>query len=188
VKEATLEMGVCKSGRTTAFTTGTIRVLEATMTVNYGLDRVATFEGQIVSTAMSQGGDSGSLLVTNDTHHAVGLLFAGSSQATIFNPIQAVLDQLRVEIRGQTTGKQALASDAQRVRYKYQEMLMSKANVVGVGIGLRHAGGKRTDDLGLVVMVRRKVPQVLLAPEDVIPTEIEGIPVDVKEVGDIVVF
>lgn len=65
---------------------------------------------------------------------------------------------------------------------------MSKANVVGVGIGLRHAGGKRTDDLGLVVMVRRKVPQVLLAPEDVIPTEIEGIPVDVKEVGDIVVF
>jgi len=27
---------------------------------------------------------------------------------------------------------------------------MSKANVVGVGIGLRHAGGKRTNDLGLV--------------------------------------
>ena len=188
VNEATLEMGVCKSGRTTAFTTGTIRVLEATMTVNYGLDRVATFEGQIVSTPMSQGGDSGSLLVTSDTHQAVGLLFAGSSQATIFNPIQTVLDQLRVEIRGPATGKQALVSKVQIVRQQYQEMLMSKANVVGVGIGLRHAGGKRTDDLGLVVMVRHKVPEVLLAPEDVIPAEIEGIPVDVKEVGDITPF
>jgi hypothetical protein len=185
VKQATLEMGVCKSGRTTAFTTGVIRVLDSTISVNYGLEKVATFEGQIVSTPMSQGGDSGSLLVTSDTHEAVGLLFAGSSQATIFNPIQAVLDQLRVEIRGQAASKQALARDAQLVRQKYQEMLMSKPNVVGVGIGLRRVDGRRTDDLGLVVMVRRKVPAELLAPEDVIPSEIEGVPVDVKEVGDI---
>jgi len=188
VVEATLEMGVCKSGRTTAFTTGTIRVLDATMTVNYGLERVATFENQIVSTPMSQGGDSGSLLVTSDTHQAVGLLFAGSSQATIFNPIQAVLDQLRLEIRRQASGKQALVSQAQIVRQKYQAMLMSQANVVGVGIGLRHAGGKRTDDFGLVVMVRHKVPEILLEPEELIPTELDGIPVDVKEVGELSPF
>jgi hypothetical protein len=183
VKEAALGMGVCKSGRTTAFTTGTIRVLEATISVNYGPEQAATFEGQMVSTPMSQGGDSGSLLVTHDTHQAVGLLFAGSSQATIFNPIQTVLDQLRVEIRGQAASKQAFASNAQIVRQKYQEMLMSKANVVGVGIGLRRKGGRRTEELALVVMVRRKLPLEQLAPEDIIPAEIDGVPVDIREVG-----
>jgi hypothetical protein len=183
-KEASLGMGVCKSGRTTGYTTGAIRVLDATISVNYGLERVATFEGQIVSTPMSQGGDSGSLVVASDTRDAVGLLFAGSSQATIFNPIQPVLDQLRIEIRRTMARKQIAASDAQRVRQKYQEMLMGKANVVGVGIGMRRTAGKRTDDLGLVVMVRQKVPVEQLAPEDVIPKEIEGLGVDVIEVAE----
>ncbi len=182
VIEATLGMGVCKSGRTTAFTTGTIRVMDATISVNYGTDRVATFEGQLVSTPMSQGGDSGSLLVTNDTHQAVGLLFAGSSQATIFNPIQSVLDQLRLDLRGPASSKQALVYKAQAVRTKYQPWLLSKANVVGVGVGLRHADARRTDELGLVVMVKQKLPLDQLAPEDVIPAEIDGVPIDVKQV------
>lgn len=188
VTTAALGLGVCKSGRTTAYTTGTIRVLDATISVNYGPEQVATFEGQIVSTPMSQGGDSGSLLVTGDTHQAVGLLFAGSSQATIFNPIQTVLEQLRIEIRGRAASKQALAANVQMVRQKYQKMLMSKANVVGVGIGLRRAGGRRTEELALVVMVRRKLPLEQLAPGDVIPTEIDGVPVDVKEVGELAPF
>jgi hypothetical protein len=47
---------------------------------------------------MSQGGDSGSLVVAGDSQNAVGLLFAGSAQSTIFNPIQAVLDCLELEI------------------------------------------------------------------------------------------
>jgi len=46
---------------------------------------------------MSEGGDSGSLLVAGDSRKAVGLLFAGSNQATIFSPIQAVLDLLQIE-------------------------------------------------------------------------------------------
>jgi hypothetical protein len=37
----------------------------------------------------------------------------------------------------------------------------------------------------LIVMVEQKIPHVLLAPEDVIPAEIEGVPVDVREVGKI---
>jgi hypothetical protein len=96
--EATLGMGVRKSGRTTAFTTGTITVLEATIDVNYGEDRKARFEGQIVSTPMSQGGDSGSLLVAAESQQAVGLLYAGSNQVTIFNPIDAVLAALMIEL------------------------------------------------------------------------------------------
>ncbi len=96
--EATLGMGVRKSGRTTAFTTGAITVLEATIDVTYGEDRKARFEGQIVSTPMSQGGDSGSLLVAGDSLQAVGLLYAGSNQATIFNSIGDVLAALSIEI------------------------------------------------------------------------------------------
>jgi hypothetical protein len=92
---AKLGMQVRKSGRSTGFTSGRITVLDATLNVNYG-DRVARFEDQIVTTAMSSPGDSGSLLVAGDSLLAVGLLFAGSSQATIYNPIQRVLDALKV--------------------------------------------------------------------------------------------
>lgn len=92
-----LGLAVRKSGRTTGFTTGQLTVLESTVSVNYGEGRTARFEGQMVSGPMSQGGDSGSLLVAGDSHMAVGLLFAGSNQATIFNPIQDVLDQLQIE-------------------------------------------------------------------------------------------
>jgi hypothetical protein len=95
---ATLGMGVRKSGRTTGFTTGEITVIDATVNVSYGSGRIATFENQLVSGPMSQGGDSGSLLVAADSLQAVGLLFAGSDQATIYNPIQAVLDCLEVSL------------------------------------------------------------------------------------------
>ncbi len=96
--EATLGMSVRKSGRTTGLTTGEITVLEATVDVGYGSGRTARFDEQIVTSPMSSPGDSGSLLVAGDSQHAVGLLFAGSDQTTIHNPIQAVLDCLEVEI------------------------------------------------------------------------------------------
>jgi hypothetical protein len=95
--EAELGMSVRKSGRTTGLTTGQIIVIDATLEVSYG-ERKATFEDQLVSTPMSQPGDSGSLLVAGDSLAAVGLLFAGSDQATIFNPIGAVLDCLDVTL------------------------------------------------------------------------------------------
>jgi hypothetical protein len=96
--DAALGMGVRKSGRTTAFTTGEVSILDATVTVNYGSGREARFENQIVTTAMSQGGDSGSLLVAANSLKAVGLLFAGSEQVTLHNPIDAVLDCLEITI------------------------------------------------------------------------------------------
>ncbi len=97
-EEGSLGMSVRKSGRTTSFTTSQINLINATVDVNYGSGRTARFENQLVSGPMSQGGDSGSLLVAGDSLHAVGLLFAGSNQSTIFNPIQAVLDCLEVDI------------------------------------------------------------------------------------------
>lgn len=95
---AVLGMSVRKSGRTTGLTTGEITVLDATVDVSYGGGRIARFENQILTGPISQGGDSGSLLVAGDLLQAVGLLFAGSEQTTVHNPIQAVLDCLEVVI------------------------------------------------------------------------------------------
>ncbi len=96
-KPAALGMAVRKSGRTTGYTTGTITLLNATVNVAYG-SRTARFTGQIISSPMSQGGDSGSLLVDAAENKAVGLLFAGSNLSTIFNPIDAVLNALQVNL------------------------------------------------------------------------------------------
>jgi len=98
ITSAFLGMQVRKSGRTTGLTTSSVNVLEATVSVSYGPGRTATFESQIVAGAMSQGGDSGSLVVAADSLQAVGLLFAGSEQSTVINPMQAVLDCLGVDI------------------------------------------------------------------------------------------
>ena len=93
---AQLGMQVRKAGRTTGLTTGTISILQATVTVDYGSGRTARFEGQIITSPMSSGGDSGSLLVDAHSPRAVGLLFAGSEKTTIHNPIQSVLDALEI--------------------------------------------------------------------------------------------
>ena len=98
IAPAALGMAVRKSGRTTGLTTGTINVIDATVNVSYGSGRTATFENQLVAGPMSQGGDSGSLVVDGGALRAVGLLFAGSEQSTIFSPIQLVLDCLQVDL------------------------------------------------------------------------------------------
>lgn len=97
-RTASLGMGVRKSGRTTELTTGTVTVIDATVTIGYGPSKRARFEGQIVTTPMSEPGDSGSALIESGSQRAVGLLFAGSTQATIHNPMEAVIDCLDIEI------------------------------------------------------------------------------------------
>lgn len=89
-------MHVRKCGRTTNYSLGRITAVGATVDVNYGSGRVARFRDQIITTNMSAGGDSGSFVVSPD-NEAVGLLFAGSSVATIVNQIQHVRSLLRIE-------------------------------------------------------------------------------------------
>ncbi len=96
-KTATLGMRVRKYGRTTQYTEGNVTLLNATVNIAYGA-KTARFVGQVVTEAMSQGGDSGSLIVDATENRAVGLLFAGSDLATIFNPIDAVLSELNVTL------------------------------------------------------------------------------------------
>jgi len=91
---------VQKTGRTTNFTTGRITAINATVDVGFGGGRIGRFQDQIITTNMSAGGDSGSLITTPD-EVAVGLLFAGSSVATIANQIENVRSLLRVEVAEQ---------------------------------------------------------------------------------------
>jgi hypothetical protein len=103
---------VKKSGRTTGLTRGTISGLNATVTVGYetecgGSSYMKTYTGQIVVNQHRSGflnsGDSGSLMVedVSTNPRAVGLLFAGSSNAAIANPIGDDLAQLGVTMVGQ---------------------------------------------------------------------------------------
>ena len=94
VGRAELGMFVQKSGRTTGYTTGKVKDISVTVKVQYDKNS-ALFRNQILTTAMSQGGDSGSL-VLDEKKRAVGLLFAGSSVVTICNPISEVLKLLEV--------------------------------------------------------------------------------------------
>jgi hypothetical protein len=96
VTEPVLGQTVVKSGRTSGVTKGEIRVIGATVKVGLGDLGTAVFTDQIVTTAMAEPGDSGSLLMTAEGHEAVGLLSAGSSLATVHNRIRNVLDILSV--------------------------------------------------------------------------------------------
>jgi hypothetical protein len=94
-----LGMRVRKVGRTTDYTEGTVTTVNTTIDVGYNTShgpKTARFVGQVMTTGMSQGGDSGSLVVALDAPLAVGLLFAGSGVVSLFTPIDRVLDSLSV--------------------------------------------------------------------------------------------
>lgn len=95
--EGDIDLAIQKCGRTTGYTTGKILQINAIVYVNYGDNRVARFEDQLIAGSMSSGGDSGSAGV--DMRKCVfGLLFAGSDQTTIFNRIQRVFEALNVRL------------------------------------------------------------------------------------------
>ncbi len=101
MKEPTLGMRVRKYGRTTEYTEGSDTLINATVNIAYNTvlgQRTARFVGQTITEAMSQGGDSGSLIVDATENKAVGLLFAGSTLATIFTPISVVAQELNIVI------------------------------------------------------------------------------------------
>jgi hypothetical protein len=52
-------------------------------------------------------------------------------------------------------------------------------------VGLRRRAGAQSREVAIVVLVRQKVPRSQLAAEDIVPAEIDGVPVDVQEVGEI---
>jgi hypothetical protein len=181
-----LGTSVRKSGATTGLSSGRIIVVNATTIIDYGPGRTARFDAQIVTTNMSQGGDSGSLLVAGDSPDAVGLLFAGSPQVTVHNEILAVLGRLDVSLGSVSRGGAGLRAALARARTVLracQEQLLSKPNVVAVRTGMRQKGGCPTGEVALVVLVTSKVPSSQLSPEQLIPGSVDGVRVDVQEAG-----
>src|SRR3989441_7323249 len=101
-------LNVQKYGRTTKLTHGQITGINATVDVCYEVFIIfcvksARFVDQLVIEpgSFSGGGDSGSLIVTDDQNkNPVGLLFAGSSTQTIANRIDLVLNNFGVHVDG----------------------------------------------------------------------------------------
>jgi hypothetical protein len=96
-----LFLSVMKNGRTTQCTVGAIVGIHVNgVRVRYSRG-IAVFNDQIIirpigSRPFSQGGDSGSMIVSTRTRQPVGLLFAGSDTHTIANPIAAVRSNLGI--------------------------------------------------------------------------------------------
>ena len=74
---------------------------------------------------------------------------------------------------------------AQEVKRRHEQELLRKANVVAVGVGFKTVGGVQTREVGIVVSLKKKLPLSELKPRDVIPAQIEDVPVDVVETGEI---
>lgn len=68
---------------------------------------------------------------------------------------------------------------AESVRAENLERLRRFPNVVGTGVGFKEVRGEVTPRVALRVYVARKLPLEDMAPEDILPLEIDGIPVDV---------
>jgi hypothetical protein len=79
----------------------------------------------------------------------------------------------------------AEAGKIAEVRARHEAELMRYPNVVGVGEGICTREGKPTGEPCLVVFVDRKIPPARLAKDEILPSRIEGVPVDVVEVGRI---
>ena len=83
-----------------------------------------------------------------------------------------------------TPDEQLIAMEQVRaVMQTHRDYLLSLPNVVGLGVGLRQTAGQWTDTVVLAVMVTQKQPLEALSAEERIPSEIDGIPVDVQETG-----
>jgi hypothetical protein len=189
-QNGTIGMAVMKSGRTTGFTTGSITSVNTSVTIQYqkgcntGKKFNISFTGQLMTGAMSAGGDSGSVLYSNDgTPNPVGLLFAGSSSTTIYNPVQGVVNALTAGGHtfsfvgnncgpapdgGTGTGPSVdeLAA-AQRVQVENESDLFRIPGVIGVGIG---AAEDNPDEAVIVVYTMGSDDPARAT----IPTQIDG--------------
>lgn len=72
---------------------------------------------------------------------------------------------------------------ATEVQAKYADILMSKPHVVGLGIGFAQTHGETTRQVAIIVMVDDKLPEAQLNYDDLIPSQLDGVRVDVQPTG-----
>jgi hypothetical protein len=66
-----------------------------------------------------------------------------------------------------------------QVKERHQSTLRDYPNVIGLGVGLKRVAGRSTGQMALRVYVSTKLPREQLARKDLLPAEIDGVPVDV---------
>ena len=71
---------------------------------------------------------------------------------------------------------------ARQILRAHSDRLLAKPNVVGVGVGYRKSS---PSELALVVMVKQKLPESALAEDEIVPSDIDGLPVEVRMVGEV---
>ena len=74
------------------------------------------------------------------------------------------------------------------IKKQEQFNLLKKANVYSVAIGYKQVKGEKTKNLAIVVGVGKKLPCAQLSRKESIPFEINGIPIDIVELGNIRAF
>jgi len=89
----TIGMHVRKTGRTTGLTAASCTAVGACVRVSYG-DFTADFCGQAIfannRTPFSAPGDSGSLILQDDSFQPTALLFAGNDELTVGSPLEPI--------------------------------------------------------------------------------------------------
>lgn len=161
VKAPAVGLAVTKSGRTTGTTTGTVSSVNTSVNVQYqqgcnkGKKFTVSYTNQVVisSSTFSAGGDSGSLIVSNNScHQPVALLYAGSSTTTIGNPAGEVVAKVGAALGSSVSfvgdscsafadpaGEEWVADDqlayATTVKESHVGRLMADPAVMAVGVG-----------------------------------------------------
>jgi hypothetical protein len=69
------------------------------------------------------------------------------------------------------------------VQEKYNDRLMQYPHVVGTGVGFAKKHGQATPEVALIVMVDRKLEPDTLEPNEMLPHSLDGVRVDVQEMG-----
>lgn len=83
---------------------------------------------------------------------------------------------------------EAQMAKAASIQARYSDRLLQLPHVVGVGIGYMKVGDQLTNQVALIVMVDQKVAASELRSNEMIPKQIEDIPIMVQEVGSLRAF
>ena len=73
----------------------------------------------------------------------------------------------------------------QQVKGQHEANLISRSNVVAVGVGFKIAGGVQTNEPAIVVSVVKKLPLIQLSESSLVPKTLGGVKTDVVETGKI---
>lgn len=213
--EAQVGMKVKKSGRTSGLRRGVIETLNLTVRVQIpnqcgsSAHKIARYIDQIgivdgaggTPPPFIAGGDSGSLLVKDVANcpSTIGLLFAGDDAGNaVANRIQNVLTSFgglkmvgcapppagpMTEDANALTMFHPAMLHAASIQDRYQDALFSVPGVIGVGIGFARPGSR---ELALIVYTERGTQAAKAS--NMLPIQLEGLPIRKKVTGPFVAF